>query len=192
MTSKYFHWSHCPSFAQFQSNFHTTTLLWLHFKKDNWYSSFKSFSYYLQDKSNIPTLIKLSSCQDSFCLFAHLPLPQSEKAVVQLNWHDCIILFLPCSFAFLFSIHTMPWALSTSEFILIFQNCPERSLRWSPSALCKWLRHLSCAFHITNINTFPINDLYLSDSSLHKNAFWAKPVSSLVSRTYCCVKQNDY
>lgn len=101
------------------------------------------------------------------------------------------MLFLPCCFVFLFFIHTTPWALSTGELLLIFQHCPQGSLHWSPPTLSKWLRHLSRAFHVTNINTFARNDL-LSASPLHGSAFWAKPISSFVSRTYCGVKENDY
>lgn len=103
-----------------------------------------------------------------FCLYTHLPPPWSKKPVMQLYWGGCITLFLSYPLNFPFFVHTTPSALSTGELLFILLDSPQGTLDQSPSALFKWVRHLFCVSHITNINPFSLNNLYLSAYPLHE------------------------
>lgn len=122
-----------------------------------------------------PTVMNISSCQASF----FVSMFTSPCLNLRRLWSSCTdMVTLSCSYHVLLLFSSL-YKLLLHLCQLVNSYSSFKILHWSPSALVKWVRHLSCVFHITNIITFPPNDVYLSASLLHWNAFWAKSVSSL-------------
>lgn len=135
--------------------------------------------------------MNLPTCQDSF--FASLltslyfnpgSLWSSWTNLVALSYHSLLLL--------LFLIQSIPWASSTGELLLIWQHCPQRCLHWLPLPF-------SNGWGICPVHCIPRTLTHFLSlistglpSTLHRSAFWAKPVPSLFSRTYWGVKEKDY
>lgn len=149
-------------------NIRQITLLWIL----QLFITFRKSPIFLNDETSL-----LSGL--IFCLYTYLPPPQSKKPVVHLYWHGSIILFLSCTLVFPFFIHTTPSALSAGELLFIFQDSPQGSLKWSPSALFKWVRYVFVYFTSQTLTQFSLNNLYFVCIPSTWSAFWGKFISSL-------------